>query len=190
MKWKDIGITKVIIEEPLLSSNNKYTVSTLLRFNGMISESCYEVLGVVPEYISSYDARQYSFPILMDVRKYGKNSEEYPKSKILKSLKDGKISLFGNYPWDVEKKHVLHGMVSEIFPDIQWVYDKKGELKKENFDSSDAYVATLGFLNKERYGELKFNVCNIENIDNTINYTIKYWDKSIDKSIKIHNANN
>ena len=32
----DMGITDVVIEEPLLSSNNSYTVGTLLRFNGMI----------------------------------------------------------------------------------------------------------------------------------------------------------
>ena len=36
MKYADMGITKVIIEEPLLRSNNVNTVATLLRFNGMI----------------------------------------------------------------------------------------------------------------------------------------------------------
>jgi len=36
-KYKDIGITKVVIEEPLLRSNNVNTVATLLRFNGIIS---------------------------------------------------------------------------------------------------------------------------------------------------------
>ena len=37
-KYADFGITKVIIEEPLLQSNNVYTIATLLRFNGMISK--------------------------------------------------------------------------------------------------------------------------------------------------------
>jgi hypothetical protein len=63
-KYKDIGIDHVIIEEPLISSNNSITVSTLLRFNGMISDCIYNVLGIVPDYISSYDARKYSFPDL------------------------------------------------------------------------------------------------------------------------------
>ena len=31
-EYKDIGITKVIIEEPLLNSNNVWTVGTLLRY--------------------------------------------------------------------------------------------------------------------------------------------------------------
>jgi hypothetical protein len=50
----------VVIEEPLLQSNNVNTVATLLRFNGMISKSVFDTLGV-PDFISSYDARKYSF---------------------------------------------------------------------------------------------------------------------------------
>ena len=52
-------ITDVVIEEPLLSSNNVNTVATLLRFNGMISEAIYRNIGIVPSFISSYDARLY-----------------------------------------------------------------------------------------------------------------------------------
>ena len=59
VKYKDFGIDNVIIEEPLLRSNNVNTVSTLLRFNGMVSDSVYNMLGIVPQYISSYDAREY-----------------------------------------------------------------------------------------------------------------------------------
>ena len=50
-------ITDVVIEEPLISSNNANTVATLLRFNGMIAECVYRILGIVPSFISSYDAR-------------------------------------------------------------------------------------------------------------------------------------
>lgn len=49
--YADFGITNVIIEEPLLQSNNVYTIATLLRFNGMISKSVYDTLGIVPEFI-------------------------------------------------------------------------------------------------------------------------------------------
>jgi RNase H-fold protein (predicted Holliday junction resolvase) len=35
-KYKNMGITKIIIEEPLLNSNNVYTVGTLLRYNSMV----------------------------------------------------------------------------------------------------------------------------------------------------------
>ena len=37
-KYADFGIKRVVIEEPLLQSNNVYTIATLLRFNGMISK--------------------------------------------------------------------------------------------------------------------------------------------------------
>ena len=58
VKYKDFGIDEVIIEEPLLTSNNVNTVSTLLRFNGMVSDCVYNILCIVPKYISSYDARE------------------------------------------------------------------------------------------------------------------------------------
>jgi len=182
IKYKDFGIDSVVIEEPLLRSNNVNTVSTLLRFNGMISDCVYNVLGIVPEYISSYDARKYSFPELMAIRKYGKDEKQYTFSKIEKEIKEAKLVLFGSYPWTIDKKIVIQGKVSEIFPNIDWLYDKKGELKKQNFDAADAYVAVLGYLNKERFGELEFtsNILGESNDGNNreIVYEIKYWNKT------------
>lgn len=182
LKYKDFGIDYVVIEEPLLRSNNVLTVSTLLRFNGMISDCVYNVLGVVPNYISSYEAREYSFPELMAIRKYGKDEKQYEFSKIYKEIKDCKLVLFGSYPWTIDKKTVLQEKVAEIFPDIEWLYNKKGELKKENFDASDSYIAFLGFLNKKRYGELEFSSeivgeANDGKGTREIMYNIKYWNK-------------
>ena len=34
-EYKNLGITKVVIEEPLLNSNNVWTVGILLRYNSM-----------------------------------------------------------------------------------------------------------------------------------------------------------
>lgn len=182
VKYKDFGIDEVIIEEPLLRSNNVNTVSTLLRFNGMVSDCVYNILGIVPKYISSYDAREYSFPELMSIRKYGKDEKQYDYSKIHKEIKDCKLVLFGGYPWTIDKKTVIQGKVAEIFPDIEWLYNKKNELKKENFDACDAYVAVLGYLNKERYGELKFSSeitgeANDGKGTREIIYDVKYWNK-------------
>lgn len=182
IKYKDLGIKIVVIESPLLRSNNVNTVSTLLRFNGMVSDCVYNVLGIVPQYISSYDAREYSFPELMSIRKYGKDEKQYEFSKIHKEIKDCKLVLFGGYPWTIDKKTVIQGKVSEIFPDIDWLYNKKGELKKENFDACDAYVAVLGFLNKQRFGKLEFSSeiigeSNDGNGTREISYNIRYWNK-------------
>lgn len=175
--FKDFNITKAVIEEPLLSSNNKNTVATLLRFNGMISDCIYNTFGIVPTYISSYDARKYSFPELMAIRKYGKDEKQYDKKKIEKSIRDSKLVLFGSYPWTIDKKTVLQQKVSEIFPQIEWIYNKKGELVKQNFDATDAYVACLGQMNKERYGELNQTVENIKIEGNKITYDVVYWSK-------------
>lgn len=182
LKYKDFGIDDVIIEEPLLRSNNVNTVSTLLRFNGMVSDAIYNMLGIVPQYISSYDAREYSFPELMSIRKYGKNEKQYPYSKILKEIKDCKLVLFGGYPWTIDKKTVMQGKVADLFPDINWLRDKNGELKKENFDATDSYVCLLGWLNRQRYGELEFSseIIGESNDGNgtiEINYNVKYWDR-------------
>ena len=81
-KYSDIEIDKVIIEEPLLRSNNVNTVGTLLRFNGMICKSLYEVLNIIPEFISSYDARKYAFPDLMDIRLLKKSGVRYSEKEI------------------------------------------------------------------------------------------------------------
>ena len=137
-KYKDIGLTDIVIEEPLPNSQNNNTVTTLLRFNGMISQSIYEATGIVPKYISSYDARKYAFPELMAVRKFNKKGEQYDEKKIKRALKNDELVLFGNYPWDCQKKNILWNKVSEMFPNIQWEYNKNGDLKTENFDASDS----------------------------------------------------
>lgn len=176
-KFKNFNITKAVIEEPLLSSNNQNTVATLLRFNGMISDCIYSTFGVVPSYISSYDARKYSFPELMAIRKFGKDEKQYEPKKIEKSIRDSKFVLFGSYPWTIDKKSVLQQKVAELFPQIEWIYNKKGELVKQNFDASDAYVACLGQINKERYGELNQVSDNIKMNGNKIEYDVLYWGK-------------
>ena len=146
IQYKDFNITDVVIEEPLMRSNNVYTVATLLRFNGMVSDSVYRLLGVVPTYISSYDSRRYAFPELVAGRKFNKNGEPYNESKI----KRNKPVLFGEYLWDIDKKQIILDKVSELYPDIEWIYNKKGNLKKENFDSSDAICCVLALINMEK----------------------------------------
>ena len=144
-KYSDIDISRVIIEEPLVRSNNVNTAATLLRFNGMICRSVYEVLNLVPEFISSYDARKFAFPELMDIRKLNKKGEPYSE----KELERKQPVLFGGHPYDVDKKQVIWEKVSEREPQIVWVYDKHQRLSKENFDMTDAYACVLGQMRKE-----------------------------------------
>lgn len=174
--YPNMNITKVVIEEPLVSSNNQNTVATLLRFNGMVSECIFNILNVVPDYISSYEARAYSFPSLMAVRKYSKSGKPYENKKIISAIKKSHYTLFGGYAWDVDKKLVLHSKVKELFPNIEWQYDKKGNLKKQNFDATDAYVAGIGQIHKDRYGALEPMTSNISIDGLVVKYDTNYWD--------------
>lgn len=127
--YKDMGIVRVIIEEPLLNSNNIYTVQTLLRYNTMICKIIYDELKIVPTFISTYNARKHAFPDLV-----GKNDK-------------GKTVLFGGYPKDIDKKQVIWDHVNAVCQDVEWLYDKKGKLKKENFDMADAITCVIGHVN-------------------------------------------
>lgn len=135
--YKDLGIISVIIEEPLLNSNNVYTVGTLLRFNSMILKICYDILGVVPKFISTYEARKNAFPDLVA-----------PNEK-------GRLVLFGGYPRDIDKKKVIWEHVNILFPEIKWQYGKTGALKKECYDQSDAVTCIIGYVNKLKKEETK-----------------------------------
>lgn len=144
-KYSDIDITRVIIEEPLVRSNNVNTVATLLRFNGMICRSVYEVLNIVPEFISSYDARKFAFPELMEIRRLNKKGEQYSE----KEIENKQPVLFGGYSYDVDKKQIIWEKVNEREPQIVWMYDRHQRLAKENFDMTDAYACVLGKMRKE-----------------------------------------
>jgi RNase H-fold protein (predicted Holliday junction resolvase) len=128
-QYKNLGIVKVVIEEPLLNSNNVYTIGTLLRYNTLITKQVYDVFGIVPEYISTYNSRKNAFP------------------ELVKENDKGKFVLFGGYPKDIDKKQVIWDLVAKREPQITWLYTRNNTLKKENFDMTDAYTVVLSYLN-------------------------------------------
>lgn len=188
-KYLNYYITDVIIEEPLIGSNNSQTAATLMRFNGMISQSVKDVLDVIPEYISSYDARKYGCPELMAVRKYDKKGETYAYKKLRSSVRKGETVLFGAYPFDCAKKLILWNYVSSKFPGIQWEYDKKGELKDENFDASDSLMCVLGYVSMKKYGDTEPKIMSfhehIEGNTATIDYTVAFCGQTFDKTLEV-----
>lgn len=160
VKYKDIGITDICIESPLVSSNNAITCLTLGRFNGMLSQAIYEATGIAPHYISSFDARKYGFPTLTSIRRYDKNDNQYTVERIRKSINKNELTPFGCYTYSTDKKYILWEMVDDMFKGIEWTYNKRGELKKENFDATDSLVASLGWLNKCKYGNTEPQITN------------------------------
>ena len=128
MEYVGMGIKYVVIEEPLLNSNNVYTVSTLMRFNTLVCKEVYDILGIVPEFISTYNSRKFAFPHLVQ-----QNDK-------------GKYVLFGGLPKDTDKKVIIWELVAKREPQIIWGYTKNNTLKKENYDQTDAYCAALGLM--------------------------------------------
>ena len=126
--YEGMGIQSVIIEEPLLNSNNVYTVGTLMRFNSLICKEVYDILGVVPEFMSTYNSRKFAFPHLVQ-----KNDK-------------GKFVLFGAFDKNIDKKVIIWEQVSKREPQVTWLYTKNNTLKKENFDMSDAYTCAVGYM--------------------------------------------
>ena len=127
--YKDMGITRVIIEEPLLNSNNVYTVGTLLRYNTLICKLIYDNFQIVPTFVSTYNARKFAFPDLVRPNDKGRNV------------------LFGGYPKDIDKKQIIWEHVNDVCPDINWLKGKNDVLKKENFDMADAVTCVIGYFN-------------------------------------------
>ena len=130
--YKNLGITSVVIEEPLLNSNNIWTVGTLLRYNSMITKSIYDILGIVPSFISTYNSRKYAWPDLVQ-----QNDK-------------GKYVLFGGLPKDVYKKELIWKKVSDKEPQIRWLYTKNNTLKKECYDMADSYTCVLGYMKEQK----------------------------------------
>ena len=131
-QYKNLGIVRVVIEEPLLNSNNIYTIQTLLRFNSFIFKEIYNILGIVPEFISTYNSRKFAFPQLLQLND------------------KGKMVLFGGLPKDIDKKQIIWDLVAKREPQITWQYTKNNTLKKENYDQTDAYCAVLGHMKSEK----------------------------------------
>jgi RNase H-fold protein (predicted Holliday junction resolvase) len=127
-EYVGMGVTHVVIEEPLLNSNNVYTVGTLMRFNTLVCKEVYDVLGVIPEFMSTYNSRKFAFP------------------EFVKENDKGKFVLFGGLPKDADKKVKIWESVAKKEPQIVWGYTKNNTLKKENFDMTDAYTCALGFM--------------------------------------------
>jgi len=128
----DLGITNVVIEEPLLNSNNINTVGTLMRYNTLICKEVFDVLGIVPEFITTYNARKFAFP------------------ELVQQNDKGKFVLFGGYPKTIDKKEIIWEHVAKREPQITWLYTRNNTLKKENYDMTDSYTCVLGYMRSKK----------------------------------------
>jgi hypothetical protein len=130
-RYKTKNIVKIIIEDPLQSSDNVFTVNKLMRFNGICSYLVYQELGIKPHYITVRDVRAAVCPELLSV-----------------NSKTQKFVL--SFPKGVDKKLYLFNKVAKWYPEIEWLYTRNNTLRKENFDMTDAAVLALAYLLQEK----------------------------------------
>lgn len=113
-----LDIKRVAIEEPLKRFKGKFssahTIAILNFFNGMISSYLYNIKEIEPIYYNVNTARSVVF-----------------YNDKISSKKESSV------------KHAVWERIFKMEPQINWKYNKKGELKKENYDMCDAYVVSL-----------------------------------------------
>ena len=97
--------------------------------------------------------------------------------------------LFGDYSYDCQKKYIIWNKISDLFPDIEWIYNKSGELKTENFDASDSLTCIIGYINKEKYKDNIPTVVDIkeETISNNtrIKYKVNFCENTYEKVLDL-----
>jgi hypothetical protein len=150
-KYKHFPINHIIIEEALISANNLYTTEMLLKYNGMLAKTIYDRLGIVPEFISVHDSRKYGFPQLVSKRTHKKDGSPIPQKQIDKA----EPVLFGAYPPTADKKMIVWELVAEMYPQINWIYNRKNRLAKESFDISDSIFCGISYFNQKKLGLIK-----------------------------------
>lgn len=126
--FKKYDVIGIFIEEPLVSSNNIFTANTLLKFNGICSFLLYQELNVVPQHLSVYEVRKIISPELIKINDKGKEVLSFPKG--------------------IEQKEYIFTKIKNKFSKINWIYNKNGELIKENYDMSDAIAVGVACLIK------------------------------------------
>jgi hypothetical protein len=116
IKNKLPGSYRVVVEEPLMGfrtgMSSAATITTLMRFNGIVSYISREIFGVDPEYISSSSAR---------------------KSCGVKMQKTSKAGISG-------KEQVFKYMAEHDLRHVEWPKKKNGDPVDWSRDATDAYV--------------------------------------------------
>lgn len=81
----------------------------------------------------------------------------------------------------------MMNLINDMFSGLNWVLDKKGNLKKENFDACDSLVCVLAYINEKKYGTMNPTIKNhtITETENNIiiEYVMDVWGTEYPKKI-------
>ena len=123
-------IIDIFVEEPLVKSNNVYTVNKLLKFNGICSYILRDVLGIIPKFMSVDEVRRIFCPEMTEY--------DAKKNKFTLKFKSRKI----------DPKTYIFEKISKDYENISWLFNKNGKLKTENFDITDSIALAKSSFKK------------------------------------------
>jgi hypothetical protein len=125
----DGEVMGVFVEEPLIMSNNSFTSALLQKFNGISCYLIYSVFDIIPELITVHDSRRIFCPEFVTVK--------YRKGEKIETL---------SFPKNIDKKVYIWEKVNKVEKNIEWLYDKKGNISKDSYDLSDSYCVGYSML--------------------------------------------
>jgi len=123
-------IIDIFVEEPLVKSNNVYTVNKLLKFNGICSYILRDVLGIIPKFMSVDEVRRIFCPEMTEY--------DAKKNKFTLKFKSRKV----------DPKTYIFEKVAKNYENIAWLFNKNGKLKTENFDITDSIALAKSSFKK------------------------------------------
>lgn len=127
------SVEKIVVEEPLLNSNNQKTAKILELFNEYLTHSLKVKYNLPIEFITVNNARKQAFPnILCDVK--GKLFGGFPKE------------IHGVAFKDLRKASILF-CVSKHTPTVSWHLNRNYAIAATNFDIADAATVAIAYDN-------------------------------------------
>jgi hypothetical protein len=123
-------IIDIFVEEPLVKSNNVYTVNKLLKFNGICSYILRDVLGIIPKFMSVDEVRRIFCPEMTEY--------DAKKNKFTLKFKSRKV----------DPKTYIFEKIAKDYENISWLINKNGKLKTENFDITDSIALAKSSFKK------------------------------------------
>jgi hypothetical protein len=123
-------IIDIFVEEPLVKSNNVYTVNKLLKFNGICSYILRDTLGIIPRFLSVDEVRRIFCPEMTEY--------DSKKNKFILKFKSRKI----------DPKNYIFEKVSKEYQNINWLINKNGKFKTENYDITDSIALAKSSFKK------------------------------------------
>lgn len=130
-------ITQIVVEQPLILSNNANTTAMLYGFNSICCYILFQLFNIIPKKISVYDSRKLFLSELITITR-----KKNKKTGLIENIET--LSFPKEYQDD--KKQYIWEKVAKLQPEIIWFYDKNNKLKTINYDMSDSFTVTYAYL--------------------------------------------